>query len=659
MIAFHGALTGWLACLLLDRFHVIAHHSTPAAAAARTYCDTIGYPKAQDYFWYGAFVVAGALAGPGATWLAGRIRARGGHRRLPSLPLWPGWLLAIAGAPWLFHFMEGPMQWGAAATGLGLLWPWVSRRWYDASSTAPGGAAVRPAIGWRGAVLALGVAALWMRDPGIAAREVDGTHEGGHLLYVAHWAAGERPLVEIRTEYGPLMTAVQYAWTRTFGPELLSLRRCAQAAQVAGLALCLFALASVAHTRTALLAGGWLMLTASAAAYSFHPWGWPNLLRIALPLGSAVLWWRAEGEGRAGPAALAGGMAAVALLYSPEFGLVGAAMLGVLLVAGPRRPGPRVTGALIAGGAGALLGCWLLMYGADAGRAALALVDGGYLADRLGGHGARPIPVVQWKHAADGWQVHLPTLWATLSVWIPGLLASAALADVLSPLRRRLGGSRSLVAALAVGTILAHLPTIARPLGQQTLTAPMWIALAVAWRAARPGGRVTGIAGLVLALWWGWTAPYAGAPSAWARLTTRPPADAVEVAGEPMLRGLTFAPAAADRFRTLLPLIRNACPPDRRVLLVASFDVDLVPLAGRLAQRPYPVIDLAVSPVVRRALLADLRAAPPPVAVIGFFHLDIPLASAFPELSEWIETTYRERHRTPALRVMSPRSDIR
>lgn len=658
MIPLHGACTGWLACLLLDRLHVIAFHGTPAGAMARTYCETLGYAKAQDYFWYAAFIVAGALAGPGAGWLAARLRDRAAHLRLPSLPLWPGWLLGAAGIPFLFHFREGVMHLGAALAGLGLLWPWASRRWYEAPAAATEPNGLRPAPGWRGAAIALTVAAVWMRDPGIVARDVDGTHEGGHLLYVAHWAAGERPLVEIRTEYGPLMTAAQVAWTKVFGTDLLSLRRCAQAAQVTGLALCLLAVAAIAPGRLTRFAGGWLLLTATAAAYLYHPWGWPNLLRVALPLSSAVLLWRAQQAGRGFPAAVAGGLAALAWLYSPEFGLVGIGMVAVLLVLGPA-PDRRLVLATGIGAAATLLGGWLMMYGADGWRAVRGLVDGGYLSGRLGGHGARPVPEFRWKHVADGWHADLPTLWATLSVWGPGLLASAALADTLAPVRRRLDGLAAVVAALAVGTILAHLPTIARPLGQQTLAAPMWIALAVAWRAARPGRRLTGMLGAALAVWWGFTSPFAGVRAAWDRITFRPAEGLVELADEPMLRGVKLSPEAAARYRTLLPMIRNECPPDRRVLLAASFDVDLVPLAGRLAQRPYPVIDLAVAPGARRALLEDLRASPPPVAVVGFYHLDIPLANAFPELADWIEESYRERRRTPQLRVMSPRPDFR
>jgi len=623
-----GLASGWLVCLLLDRLGVVGFAPPAPGSAIPNWCMLHGYPKAADWFWYAAL----PLAGVAGAWVAARGHARlrraAGTRRLPNLALWPVPVaLGLAGALLFSRTLAGAP--GTAALAMaGMVWPWVSRRWYAQPEPPPGHAApassgvVPPVL----AAAAVVVAAGWVIDPCLRTRSLDLLHEGAHLLYAQSWLAGDLGGSAVRTEYGPLYTRSIIAWMRGVGFTALSLREYFLVVQAAGMALALVLLPVVCRTRTGLGIGAWLLLTASCAG----PYGWANVLRVSLPLASVVLLLAPASGPRTVRAILSGILAAVAVGYSPEFGTAG---LGAI-----------ACGALVAGRNRPPVGRWAVAAAVTAGIVWFAVgwagaPGGGYPLARLAGHAARPLPAFRWPLDSAG----LEPLWRSLSIWGPALLAGSTLAHLLARPGTLPAAGGPLRAGLAVFVLLSLLPAVARPLGQQAMSAPAWIVLAVIkFEDAKLERRraAAAFAGIALA-GWGLVAPDAGARGLLARWTCTPPARLVSAPAEYRLGGLMLDPDLARFLDRVVPEIRRLCPPNRRILLVAPSHLALTFLADRAALAPFPESLLAVTGADRRLLIEAAERDRPPVAVVTPAQLDIGLPDANPELLAYLRAHYR------------------
>ncbi len=641
-----GLVSGWLCCLLLDRFGAISFAPPAPGAGIPSWCTLHGYAKAADWFWIAAWPLAGIGGAWGASRLHAAVKRSGSFRRLPNLPVWPA-AVSVAGATILLFARDRrffPLALLLAVAGVG--WPWLSRRWYarpadDGREPTTSARIPRPVspIAWAGMAVAL--ALCWIVDPCLRSRDLDLLHEGVHLLLVQSWLAGDLGSGLVHTMYGPLYTRSMAWWMSAFDMTALSLRWYFLAAQAAGMATALLCLRAVCSTRTALAAGTWLLLTAACTG----PYGWANILRVTLPLASVVLISTAgrsgagRTDGRIPPATrvraragVAGVLAALGLLYSPEFGLAGIAA-SVVAILGRGRDRSAVAAAWGPAGGAVLLGFWSAMYGAGSWRAATDLLGNDYPAARLGGDVSYPLHTFRWPADAAG----LEPLWRSLSVWGPVLLVGSAVAT-------------RVVGSIAVYAALAMIPAIARPLGHQAMAAPAWILLAAIWLDALLRGRrrIAATAVVVGLAAWGLLAPDAGARALLARWTCAPSAGLVSAPADWRLGGIMLPPDQARLLGKAVPLIRRLCPPDGRIVLAAPSYLGLAFLAGRAGAPPFPLTLRAVPAADRRLLVSELDRLRPPLAVVTFAQLDVPLPVANPELWAYLRSTYRP------LRVLDP-----
>jgi len=636
-------VSGWLLCLLLDRSGAVAFAPPSPGTGIPSWCTIHGYAKAADWFWFAAF----PLAGIGGTWISSRlhaaIRRSGRNRWLPDLPVWPA-PFAIAGATALLFMRDRagfPLGLILAVAGTG--WPWLSRRWYAPPEAGGGvpetGTQYAWPAGWTLAAVTLGCA--WVVDPCVRTRDLDLLHEGVHLLHVQSWLAGDLGAGLVRTMYGPLYTWSMVRWMSAFGMTVLSLRWYFLAAQAAGMVVALLSLRAACSTRTAAAAGAWLLLTAACTG----PYGWANILRVTLPLASVVLVSTAATGGGPRRAAAAGVLAALGLLYSPEFALAGVAASAVAILAA-RRDRRAVAVPWTAAAGATLLVLWTAMHGAGSVRAATALFGNGYPLARLGGDVSYPLPAFRLPPGDGGWE---PLLRA-LSVWGPVLLAGATLAAAARAASASRGDPASagapkagLLASVAVFAALALIPAVARPLGHQAMAAPAWILLATAWLDALLRSRRR-LAAVVVASCmgaWGILAPDAGARALLARWTCAPPAGLATAPADWRLGGILVTPGTARFLGRAIPLVRRLCPPDGRIVLAAPSYLGLSFLAGRAGAPPFPLTLRAAPAADRRLMIAELDRLRPPLAVVTLDQLGVILPESNPELWAYVRTRYR------------------
>jgi len=611
-----------------------------------------GYNKVQDYFWTAAFVAVGCLGAVVAVRVRGWVRAR--PRMLPSVrfPLWPSWLLLSAAVVLLFS-----TRWRSSILTIlcalaGTATPWFSRRWYGApkppsAPKASGGALTLSP--WLWAAGSLVIAAVWLVDPCLGSRDIDQMHEGMHLLYVQSYLAGDLARHAVRTAYGPLYAWSIVWWMKIFGFHVVSLRWYFYAAQVIGVAIGLMAVRAVCASRVAALIGVWLMLTVTTASYSLSPYGWANAVRLALPLGAVVTGWRGMSLGRPALVSLSGVLAALGALYSPEFGCVGILACATLWIAWPSPRGLagklRATWPWAASMVATGTAAWIAMFGLGAYAGVPSLPDIGYLVSRLAGHGVTPLPEFRWWIDEGAIHMNADALKRVLSVWGPMLLCCVAAPLFLVRERWSATMNGPGVAALGVFCLLVQWPAVVRPLGQQIMSAPGWILLAVTAIDGLGGSklrrRIINVSLVIAAVAYGWQAPFAGFRSAWTRWRCVPsPAD-VRMPVDSRYGGVRLSAHSARFLEEVVPVIRKTCPPGGRILIAAPYYLGLCFLADRAGLTPFPENDLAVRPHERQIVIESLERERPRLALVEALYTDIPYPTAQPEVWAYINSHYR------------------
>jgi len=647
VVCLHGLLSGWLAVLLVGRSGTVQFTPPdPAATQVFNYCASIGYPKQADWFWYAATVlggVAGILAGV-RLWRS--LRRYGPFLPDSPLPVTAGFG-ALAAAFFLgFSLDHATGAAVAALAGLGALLPWLSRRWYSAgkepatsgpAGRQPGIPAVKSVALWTGTAAIIALAWIW--DPRIFSRNLDGLHEGVHLLQVEAALSGDEPGLTTRSEYGPLYTRSLIWWMRGFGMTVSAERLYFLAAQVAGTAIHLVLLRTVCAYPVALLTGGWLMLTLTTA--QVIEYGWANALRTALPLLGIIMYRSGLTAGGRTRLIAAGALSAVSLLYSTEFGAAGLAACALLAVVHRRDPGRTLWWAF--GFAAALAVLSAAMFGSRALEFVGGQLGGGYALTRLGGHGTRPLPPFPWWTSfPDLIRLFWRVKW-TVRAWGPALVCSTAAGWLL--VRRRSVTDPALFVALLAFAVIAQVPVVARPLTQTTTSAPPLVLLAAMMLAGLSAtGRVNGarivagallIMGLVLPVGslGDWLNKYRRAePEATAPL----PRDAADRMGRVTVSGRQSAELASA-----VGLLARLAGPGDRIYCAAPFHTYLCFLADRPALGPFLLAHLAATPADRALILAALERERPSVALLSPLSIDVPYPEEHALELAWIVKNYR------------------
>ncbi len=624
-----GLWAGWIAALLFGRIVPVSFAVHPPPDGIFSACALAGYPKQQDWFRYGLGLVAGPLGALGASLGFRVLRARGFAGRWRRGGLEAGLGTGLVATLCAFLNADAGPAVALLLLPVAAALPWLDRRWYAEDQLIAEQHVLVGRIGWRWNLPLIAVFSFfWLFDSCVLLRSVDGFHEGPRLLYLQGFLAGDLPGADVRIEYGPLMVHALWWWSRVAGATFESYRWWFLACQWLGLALMLVSLRRVTRSPVAIGAAAIAILCLSSAASV--QFGVPNALRMGLPM--AVLAF-------ADRAVIAGALLATATLFSPEFGAAAALGWGAGSL-GARRPvGDWLVCAATAVVTGA--GWMALMFGARWPEGVGRLLDGGYGAARLRGHGVTPLPDVPWLSSFAGVSRDLGDWGIQACVWGPGLLATGTLMWLVLR-RHRDPGART---AWSVFVLLVSIPVIARPAGQQVNLAPAAAVLAaLGIEAGLRVSRRTALGGAALLVLLGINAvaPVAG-PLASKGLGCLPSLRTASPAPPGLERLGRIAPGEA-RLRELARMVeavRRRCPRGGRVYVAAPRYAHLPFLAGRSAFGAIPLTTLAVTAADRAATVAALGRDRPPVALVTADGLEAPWALEHAEEARVIARDYR------------------
>lgn len=611
-----GLWTGWIAALLFGRIVPIRFAVTPPPDGIFSGLALTGYAKSQDWFRYALGLLSGPL-GAACAALAWRSLRR---RRVRCLRRGIGAGAACAALATLCAFMNAD---AGPAVALLLLpaaavLPWLDSRWYEAADSdapkAPAVPGIRPVRDLP--LLGLG-SCLWVFDSCVLFRSVDGFHEGTKLLYLQAFLAGDLPGADVRLEYGPLAVHALWWWAAAFGATLESYRWWFLALQAAGLTLTLAALRRRAPAAPVFAGAAAAILTLSSVGGVQY--GIPNALRIGLPV-AALAWGNRP--------AVSGVLLAAAFLFSPEYGAA-AGLAWVAAAALDRRP-IRAWADCSAAAVATAVALIAVMFGGRWTEGVAGLFAGSHGAARLFGAGVMAMPEFPWVGPSRGWLRDAEELATIITLWGPGLTAAGALAWIALRRESRAGAE---VAGGAVFVLLASVPVIARPAGQQANLVPPAAILAalLAGQGIESGGaaRRAGWAGVALLAGLAVVQlPRTGGPlaaKAWlCTASLREPA--LPPSGLERLGRVRPDGAALAGLHRAVTAIRRWCPAGGRVYLAAPRYAHLPFLADRAALAPWPLVSLSATAADRAEIMTALERIRPAVALVTADGLDVPWA---------------------------------
>ncbi len=465
--------------------------------------------------------------------------------------------------------------------------------------------------------IALAAAAL-LWDRGLPCAPVDFLHEGQHLAWANCALRGLKPQLDVRTLYGFLQTEALAATLKTFGLRVLIWRRYAFALKVAGVALFVAALWSLA---TGWAVAAWAVPAVLLASTSLFTWLHYDPMRSALPLFALAL--ACRGTRAAG---IAGFVCGISFFWSPEFALAGAAASVFTLARGGRGRLPRWA-------VGAALALLLPLPWARARWPELLWNHVEFILDRAGGYARIPLPA-----------------WGIAYLAVPGAALALAASGWISRQRD------PALAALGLFALACAVPALTRPdrLHLDLAFIPL-LAATARWAATirAPARPWIGAGALALAIAHG---ALSGDRAAW-HLATRwlpsePAADAARARPQPSpefrLAGLRLDSREAELLQRITRLLGCAALPGEPVFLLANEQVFYF-LADRLPATRFPLFFVRHTPRQRGELAAELeRVAPRFVLVSRNAGIDRPAAETHPELVRFVQRGYE-----PLRRVVS------
>ena len=500
---------------------------------------------------------------------------------------------------------------------------------------------------------------LVVRDPGMQWRNIDGIHEGAHLLYVQSELSGDTPGLKVRTEYAPLYIHSLSAWMRVFGITMSAERGYYQAVQMLGAFIHIFALCWVCRNMVGAFTGFWVMLLMTIAPYTLY--GATNSFRTALPFAAVIVFWRGLEGGRMKVMAFSGVLLAVAALYSQEYAVTSLLACMVMLGAQVFKVGGRPVIRPFIYWAGAGLASYALImfaiFGLRAGEAFSLMFSGGYAASRLYGHGARPFPTAPWiGDISTLWKVRW-AVFENVDLWWPVFLAGGVGAWLVSSGRQMLSGRRLLALGLVVAGLATIVPAVVRPMGNMaiagTLVPMLGLAvLAIDWMWERRGPVRIGavlLAGYFVVF--GVIRVYIinqDISKRWALAFTKAepkdrlvPRLGTVMVNRPQEEGIAF----------LTKKIQEWCPPDKRIYMAAPGYNHILFLADRAGLPPYPTATVAASAKARKELLEALEREKPPLALITELGVDIDFEQEHAEEWAYIQKNYNLVAKAEAIRM--------
>jgi hypothetical protein len=643
LVIFHGAWTGWGALLLLVRSGIVTFSFRESSAGVVNYCTVIGYPKQQDYFWYAAMLVAG-IAGMAINVIIWTVLKRRDWRAPWRSGLASILGLAMAMTTWL---LLSAAPWGRLYAGFLLpvvwLFPWFFTGFHDEgvsdeeAVTEPGGRAL---LGWAAASLL--VATAWCYDGCYSQRWIDGYHEGNNqLLIVQAYLSGDLPGANSRIFYSPLYHYSLIWWMKAFGLTISAERVYFIAAQVLGTAIHIFLLRLVCRGWPAVLTGAWLMLTLTNAPAIGY--GWANSFRTALPLAALVLLWKALASGDRRVAALAGLLAACALLYSQEFGSAGFACSLVLIgfmvpLTAPVRQTVAVWAAAFLVSGTVIM---LIVFGGNVVMGARNMLFANYMVAHLMGHDVLPLPAFPWFRDAAGVFRDLITVTLDATVWGPGFACVLAFGWLGARGFRLSAGRGPLFGALILLALMAQMPVLARPMAQIGTSMPFVVMVAamlvdlkafdVALSSGGPSRR-NRLAIPALALWGLYICtPTLGLFPTRCRCN---PLTEKSASGIMTRLGTVYLFHGRDEGRfQAIALINRLLVPGERIYVAAPFHTQIAFLSGHPGLVPFPSATMAATREERLAIVEALDRLKPRLALLTEMAIDVPFSRSHPE--EW------------------------
>ncbi|MEK7476516.1 MAG: hypothetical protein AAB152_12915 [Candidatus Coatesbacteria bacterium] len=656
-IIFYGCWVGWITVCAFAASDALLFSYVPPPAGILNACVLRKYPKQEDFFWFGATLIAGIVFGLGFGCFRAVLQHAGWKGVTRYFALGTG-LCALAGTTVLAMSVRGA---GSPVFYLGyavsLLAPWLDRAILAPTEEVPregDSHGTMWAIRWRNwALITLAVSSLVIWDGFQAHRPVDGLHEGVHLLYYQSWRAGDLPHVTVRAQYGPLYTYSLLWWLRMTGPSISTERMYFTLVQILGTWIHLLLLRAICSSPWVLLVGSLVMISHSTAMGI--QFGWANALRTALALAAVVLCGLGWGTRERLRWSLVGMLLAASLLYSTEYGL--AAILGCMVIlahgamSGDREKSVKAFSWMAVAGSVSAALVLVLIFGAKVPAMIRSELGGSYIGSRLMGHGVIPFKAFPWFEGLDfaianhKLILELAAIWLPMmgvSFFVPWIILSRGGLDVA---RRRLS------IGLAVVAVLGQVPVLVRPNVQIAMSMPPVILFAVAWYGwARPGALVARTLALLLVV----NSFLIGAPL-WPLMVQKYAlmyAPVGETVPElPRLGGVTASPFTSVGMRGAVKMIEDACGPGGRVYVAAPAYAHLVFLADRVGMPPYPLVQLAPSARDRDLILSVLKSARPRMALVTLEGIDVPFAMEHPDEWEYIQRNYRMARKVGSLMI--------
>lgn len=634
--------------LLLVRSEIIPLPNSVWPTDVIGYCTYSGYPKMQDYFVYILMLISGASGAVISWYLSNRFRKSGNYQRIIPGSLTATLVLAIVTTLLAFHAKLGTSKVVWLAYIFAALLPWFDGRWYQSSKeTNPELSGSYTANRWHKWIY-LGmsvVVVLWLFDTCIAFRKIDGMAEGWYLASIQAILNGDKPNTDFQINYGPLYIYSIYWWLKMTAFSLISQRWYLMACQILGTLSVLMAFSFARISIRGMTAGMVLILFGTVSGY-YGNYGWPNTLRIGLPLLSLAVLWGGLFRRMSQPNMFISGILfAVSVHYSPDYSVATAVGLIVLIAMAMCDQKVEKTKILawVAGVAVSYSILFILMFGFGAWPVKRVLSGESYMLKRLLGHGAWPLPPVPWYTEPSEIIRNIGQISWLVETWFAPVTCVLVLALLLA--KGISNERRHILASLAAFTIVSHVPAMIRPLAQVSMSnVPAVVLLVLMVDSMQLRGKVLkGLAYIGLMCLLGllfksdgftYRKGYVGGCESGKEAFR-------EAQGLPRLNGIKLPNREAAFIERAVKIIRANTKSTDRILMADNYNQELLFIADRPPFLPYPQLLLVASSNDEKEFAQRIEVGLPKMVLINTFNADVPFVAGYPNIWNVIGRRYK------------------